>query len=433
MKRNSSLRWLALFGAFVIPTSLQALEVHEWGTFTVLVGSNGSMANWYQPYSDIAQLPGFTDNPMAMKRGINVAKVRMETPVIYFYPQEETNIKVNVLFRDGQITERFPAAMADPYDAFNRRNAYEPGVITSHYTFNTRYNEISERARPIVTHWSGKLLPPSHADAKLIPSVAGHKGENYGAAREVPDAWIFRSDGPVIKTENQPDIHPVEKFIFYRGAGQSVPPYSVSMSDEQTMTFSNFSSSESGFQVALRVRNGKASWKQMPSLPDPKVNADRSTSITFPEETISIDQAEEELGALFLTQLTSRGLTPDEAKAMINTWNHTWFTEPGQRVFTIVDRAWVEDSLPLAISPEPKKIERVFVARYEVLSPETEQKIATLMSEDTQSDHAVIDFKALQLGRFANGAVELVAEQAKQKVLGNYSQLQIIANQPEKP
>jgi hypothetical protein len=134
MEKNSSLRRLARCSVLVLPTSLSALEVYEWGTFTVLVGSNGSMANWYQPYSDIAQLPSFTDYPKAMKQGIALAKVRMETPVIYFYPQEEMSVKVNVMFRDGEITERFPAAMADPYDVFHRSNDNEPGVITSQYT-----------------------------------------------------------------------------------------------------------------------------------------------------------------------------------------------------------------------------------------------------------------------------------------------------------
>jgi hypothetical protein len=116
---------------------------------------------------------------------------------------------------------------------------------------------------------------------------------------------------------------------------------------------------------------------------------------------------------------------------MINTWNHTWFSEPGQRVFTIVEPAWVEYNLPLAISPQPQKTERVFVARYEVLSLATEQKLAALMLEEKLGDSAVSDLKALQLGRFANGAAELVTDHAKRKALENYGRLQAIANQAE--
>lgn len=237
MKTNPSLRSLALFSAFVLPSSLQALEVHEWGTFTVLVSSNGRTVNWYQPYSDIAQLPSFTyNNALAMKSSISLASVRMETPVIYFYPEEEMAVRAKVMFRDGQITERFPAATDKPYDHKNilfsdagMTISSSGSIKNSNDLFDDRMLEMSKSSRPIVTHWSGKLLPPDHSDSALIPSVAGHKGENYGAARDVPDAWIFHSDSRVIKSLNQPDIHPVEKFIFYRGAGQSVPPYSVSM------------------------------------------------------------------------------------------------------------------------------------------------------------------------------------------------------------
>lgn len=422
MKTNPLLRRLALFSALILPNSLHALEVHEWGTFTVLVASDGRAVDWYQPYSDIAQLPAFTYYSNKMKSTIGASKVRMETPVIYFYPEEEMNVNVKVLFREGEITERFPAALHESNGLFHTRDN-EPGVLTNYHIFNQRFSEITQQALPVVTEWRGKLLPPSHSSAKLIPSVAGHKGENYGAAREVPNAWIFHSDTPVIKAQNQPDIHPVEKFIFYRGAGQSVLPYRVAMRDEQTMTFTNYGLSASEFQVALRVRDGQATWIRIPSLPEPKEQIDREAQITFPDESISIEQADKELSALFLTSLTKHGLTKDEAKAMIKTWNHTWFTEPGVRVFTIVDRAWVEDTLPLGIGPSPRKVERVFVARYEVISPETEQKLAALMHEEKPTEQSARDFKALQLGRFANGAAELVSDREKQNALSNYSQL----------
>lgn len=422
MKINPSLRRLILLSAFVAPTSLQALEVHEWGTFTVLVSSDGRTANWYQPYSDIAQLPSFTYYSNRMKSGFSAAKVRMETPVIYFYPEEEMNVEVKVLFQNGDITERFPAAMHEDNGLYDI-SKHERGVITSYAKFQRQYDSILNGKLPTTTTWSGKLLPPSHPDSKLIPSVAGHKGENYGAAREVPDAWVFHSDTPVIKGQDQPEIHPVEKFIFYRGVGQEVPPYHVTMQNEQTLNFSNYSLMASSFQVALRVRDGQASWIQIPSLPVPIEPKDREAQITFPEKTIPLAQADKELGELFLTNLTKHGLTQDEAKAMIKTWNHTWFSEPGVRVFTIVDRTWVDAVLPLGISPSPQKTERVFVARYEIISPETEDKLAALLQEKTPSDQAIENFKALQLGRFANGAAELVTDRQKNETLSRFSTL----------
>jgi hypothetical protein len=283
---------------------------------------------------------------------------------------------------------------------------------SSEQIFEQRLQEFTTVRQPTVTRWAGKLLPPNHADAKLIPTVNPAKGgENYAAARNVPDAWIFRSDTRGF----YPNIEPVEKFIFYRGAGEAHIPYRVSMSDDQSVTFDNYSQSANTFQVALRVKDGKASWKQLPNTEGPSKDANRSASITFPEEPISLKQADKELRALFLTELTSHGLTKDEAQAMIDTWNHTWFAEPGQRVFTIVDRTWVDSVLPLGITPEPKKIERVFVARYEILSPSTEKQLEQMLTQPGTPESSLKQLAALKLGRFQNGAVELVAEKIKQE------------------
>ena len=40
--------------------------------------------------------------------------VRMETPVIYFYAEQETTVSVDVQFRQGLITEWYPSATVTP-------------------------------------------------------------------------------------------------------------------------------------------------------------------------------------------------------------------------------------------------------------------------------------------------------------------------------
>jgi hypothetical protein len=438
MKNKSSLHHLALFTSLVLPSSLQALEVHEWGTFTVLSSSQGNTVNWYQPFSDINQLPPFTYNPMAMKQGITAARVRMETPVIYFYPEEEMTVHARVAFRNGTITERFPAPSYTPYQSagflsigLSQLHNNVSCVVkppTSDQIFAQRLAEFSSAAAPTVTYWTGNLLAPDHEDAKLIPAVSGPAGEHYAAARAVPKAWLFRAATPNPLVAQQPNSQ-VEKFIFYRGAGQEVPPYYASMNNDKTVTLRSYSQSPSTFQVALRVRDGRASWKQMPNIAGPNGNNSRDSSISFSDETIPMEQADKELSALFLSELISRGLTKAEAEAMINTWNHTWFTEPGQRVFTFVDRTWVDSNLPLAISPEPKKMERVFVARYEILAPQTEQKLARIL-EQSPTPETARELTALELGRFANGAVEVIADQAKYKTMNHFHQLRDLKNRP---
>lgn len=436
MKTKTFLPQAALLAGILIPSNLRALEVHEWGTFTVLSTSKGGEVNWYQPFSDISQLPPFTYNPMAMKQRITAARTRMETPVLYFYPEKEMTVHARVAFRNGTITERFPAPSNAAYPSGGLLTGALGNVLvdvsctvttpTSDQIFSRRLAEFSSLSAPAVTYWTGDLLPPDHADSRHMPKVTGTAGAHYAAARAVPDAWLFRaaSDNPSAANRSIPQV---EKFIFYRGAGQEVPPYHADMTDGNTVRFTNNSQSANTFLIAVQVRDGKATWKQMPNISGPGEKSDRTSTLTFPGESMPLEQAEKELSACFLTELISRGLTQAEAQAMIDTWNDTWFTEPGQRIFTIVDRTWVDSVLPLAISPEPKQIERVFVARYEILSPETELKLSRLLDEPA-SEQRTRDFAALKLGRFGNGAAEVVAEMKKSQVLSQFHQLQTEAS-----
>ncbi len=108
---------LALLHLVLAHTAAPAMTVHEWGTFTVLFSSSGSTSSWYQPYSDTAHLPLFAQlqNPGAKSAGAFI--VRMETPVLYFYPESETDVTVNVSFADGMIRPRkfFSVKVADGF------------------------------------------------------------------------------------------------------------------------------------------------------------------------------------------------------------------------------------------------------------------------------------------------------------------------------
>ena len=71
--------------------------------------------------------------------------------------------------------------------------------------------------------------------------------------------------------------------------------------------------------------------------------------------------------------LLANGLYPEEASAMIDTWRESWFEE-GTRLFYIVPRPAIDAILPLAITPAPSAIARVFVGRMELVTPATEQR-----------------------------------------------------------
>src|SRR5580704_5151804 len=89
------------------------LVVHEWGTFTSFSGSDGVRLE-FRPLRD-EDLPPFVldrflqsgvTNPFS-KSQIRV-RVRMETPVTYFYTNRERHVNARVSFPDGLLTEFYP-------------------------------------------------------------------------------------------------------------------------------------------------------------------------------------------------------------------------------------------------------------------------------------------------------------------------------------
>ena len=95
------------------------LIVHEWGTFTSVSDASGKAQQW-SPLIGPSDLPDFvyrskeaTPAP-ASGQGrclkCELALVRMETPVLYFYTDRELPVSVKVGFPQGKITEWYPQA-----------------------------------------------------------------------------------------------------------------------------------------------------------------------------------------------------------------------------------------------------------------------------------------------------------------------------------
>jgi len=128
---------------------------------------------WYQPAQDLAELPPFVaTNPDAAKSSPVPSLVRMETPVLYFYPPRPMTVRVRACLRSGNLTEWFPSPAPPP--------------------------SAGAAGNPFVT-WSGRLVPPGDAAvrARVPQPIAGKPGAHYFHARGVPDAWLFQSDAPI--------------------------------------------------------------------------------------------------------------------------------------------------------------------------------------------------------------------------------------------
>jgi hypothetical protein len=90
---------------------------------------------------------------------------------------------------------------------------------------------------------------------------------------------------------------------------------------------------------------------------------------------------EEGLGAAMLKQLVAQGLFEKEAKAMVATWRSAWFREEGTRVLYLLPPKLTEELLPLHVDPKPGTLLRVLVGRHDVLTPEREKQIDSVVAK----------------------------------------------------
>lgn len=399
---------------FIHFTSAQAkFEAHEWGTFTSLVGSNGVTQNGM--YHEDEVLPSFV-HPFGATQPVAIApptprplptppfpqdncrnrKVclddevllsnsvtqKMETPVIYFYSDQQRRVSVNVKFPKGVITETFPA----PTRTF-------PGLDTKVLQGGDTTFEVD-----VLNTQNGN-----------IPFVDSHN--IYSHARNV--------NSNIVRTNTEQ-----EKFIFYRGLGQFQPQIQIQSSFGGLRLRAN--SIQSIPQALFLVNvdaNGNSRGVEGPALMPlytAVIGQHTIEGLKDPSRNdfLSASQLREKL----IQSLVKAGLHQDEAVAMLDTWENGYLKTPGLRLLYILPRAEVDQILPITMSPAPEKLERVFVARIEILL-DTEE-ISTLNSIREQKEN----FDIQTLGRFAEPKLRRVKELAKgdERVPDPFGVLQII-------
>jgi hypothetical protein len=82
--------------------------------------------------------------------------------------------------------------------------------------------------------------------------------------------------------------------------------------------------------------------------------------------------------------LINHGLFEKEARAMIETWRDSWFEE-GARLFYIVPRQTIDSVLTLNIEPKPLEMNRVFVGRMEIITPEIQDDVRRALAVNDRS------------------------------------------------
>lgn len=386
---------LLIFSAAVSP-AWSVYQVHEWGTFTTVSGSDGTLLPGLEREEE--QLPNFVHSHTGLengqspdpaeimrisrqhgsyfagqpntkglgKRPLAGVTVKMETPVIYFHSNEPSpiHVKVKVGFDGGTISQWYPQRSAgetlpEPPPTSDPKNKPTP-LSAWTLDFTKPYHGAIE--------WEADVLPPEETRQQVLFKP----GDNLG--------WL-RARQPVTNAVRTTGGE-TEGYLFYRGVGNFNPGLKTTVDGEETLHLENQTGGGIPYLVVFDLADGKLRWRQqIGGLP-------AGGSIAIPESTLTAepDGFAEPLYRALQTGLAGCGLTDAEARAMVETWWHSYFETPGLRVFWVLPRATTDRILPLEISPvPPTEIVRVLVGRSEVFRPRQErewQKLATLKDPD---------------------------------------------------
>jgi hypothetical protein len=331
---SRTLMFILCMAAFLCPAGAQTypdFRAHEWGTFTSVAGIDGRATDW-TPYNGATDLPAFVEHlgDQHLKGGLR-GKMRMETPVLYFYAPRTMSASVKVRFAQGLLTEWYPKA-----------SHVEPEPTPDHRFYDSNQNGSIQ--------WDSIALEPDSRAA----FARGEKDNQYYVARET-------SSTPLRVTT--PGGEQTEKFLFYRGVSEAQAPLAATVGPDETVLIKNLGGEEIPGVVLFERRGENIGYR-------PGGILTRETELRRPELNATVDEVAGELESILVQQ----GLYQDEARAMVETWRNSWFEE-GSRAFYIVPGQFLNAILPLEISPAPSEVVRVYVGRLEVVTPTTEREV----------------------------------------------------------
>ena len=220
------------------PVSTDRLVIHEWGTFTSLQDEQGKAIGGIN--SDDERVPEFvhriatflllgpnTQIPILYQGAPRChpdVTMRLETPVVYFYPGWNATLPLtldlDVGFPSGWLSEYYPDA-----------EVTAPGV-----TNKQQFGPIKDGAMGRL-RWTGLQVGTNAEGPKTTSGV-------WLAPRDVQSAGVTTAGGES------------ERFLFYRGVGHVDSPVRV-VHDEPSKTL------ERAFQVPLGVKASSYNLRQL--------------------------------------------------------------------------------------------------------------------------------------------------------------------------
>ncbi len=371
--KNLSIFFSCLLSLFLF-TGYSAAEspliVHEWGTITTWHESDGTPEGRLNRIEPSEVLPSFVhkfeppqtqnDPNRSLRKGTATpgrpdVTMRLETPVMYFYPGEDYGpsepFNVEVSFRGGVVNEFYPDATASvALDTERISKKMQAGIIQS---------------------WNGDVLN-NYVRGSIGWSVTGLPGQAkvpqtdeivWVAPRQVDSSYVETISGES------------EKYLFYRGVAHLDAMFQTRIAGSELTLLSPkrlhwlpaattviaktwIVAINDRREVAFRMVEPIILRKDSPSKEIqsfPTFAADQFTSGNLADLKRSMRDA-----------LIAEGLYPKEAEAMLATWKKSYYENPGRRIFYVVPSEWLDYHLPVRISI-PHKLSRAFLGRIDLM------------------------------------------------------------------
>jgi hypothetical protein len=366
------------------------LVIHEWGTFLGMSGSDGTALEGM--YHEEHALPAFVHTRSRDQLRLPFVLTKGETPVIYFYSERAQSVRLGVGFPRGVWTQWYPQAAV-----------VRPSLV--------QQAESPERLRDGRICWFASIIPPAlvdrgsagSAETPVLPATSADALWNH--AREVDAAYVKSIDGT-----REPGASEYERFLFYRGLGESRLPLRLTSDRGGTMSLEKDPTLGDGVRhvYVIRVENGRGAYQYRPGL---RPGWTVSGVIPSMEKARPLEEFSRRIADDLAARLTASGLYAKEARAMVNTWTSSYFQTDGTRVLFILPQSWTEAFIPMTVEPRPKQVVRVMVGRVELLTPQRERlaesAVRSLADADPQARQRAFAFLREQ-GRYVEPIVRRV-------------------------
>jgi hypothetical protein len=314
------------------------LVVHEWGVISVY--NDVELAN-ADMRAEWAGLPKFVNGQIDDRKVPEYLR-EAKVPVIYFHAAQAMALNVKIDFPNGKPTVWWPSTLNHGGGGLGKIRVEEPALKS--------------------LTWNVQLRPAQAAQVQLMPLPKGHWME---ALRDVRADDVIAYVGGVQK----------EKFIYYDGLIPSPKAALIAVTGEN-VGIKNQAKYPLHDLTVVDLRNVR------------KIRVARVEKLDAGSEAKDVkftegDQAKwpTDAVATLVKQLQASGLFEDEAKALANVWQKTFFETEGVSVFYRLPQEVYDQLLPLTLCVKPEKVVRTMLAHHPHVEPDLADRVMALVKQ----------------------------------------------------